>query len=229
MPRTERLALAAAATISLVLRGVAFFHYRFDSDEPQHLHVAWAWTAGLLPYRDVFDNHAPLFHIVSAPLLALLGERAGILLWMRAAMLPLFAVVLVCTYRLGSRFDSRRVGLWAMVLLSLFPPFFLKSLEYRNDNLWTALWMVAIVVATAGPPTPRRTFAVGLLVGTMLVVSIKTVGLALALAAAVVVTRRVTWKSAAAGAAGVVVLPISAAAFFAAAGAWTSSSTAISS
>ncbi len=75
MSRSERIALATCAVVSLVLRAIAFFHYRFDSDEPQHLHVAWGWTAGLVQYRDVFDNHAPLFHMATAPLLRLLGEH----------------------------------------------------------------------------------------------------------------------------------------------------------
>ena len=34
-------------------------HHRVNTDEPQHLHVAWSVAQGLLPYRDVFDNHSP--------------------------------------------------------------------------------------------------------------------------------------------------------------------------
>ena len=37
----ERLILIVLAVFTLVLRAIAYFHYRFDSDEPQHLHVAW--------------------------------------------------------------------------------------------------------------------------------------------------------------------------------------------
>ena len=33
--------------------------------------------------RDLYDNHMPLFHILFAPVYALLGDRATILLWMR--------------------------------------------------------------------------------------------------------------------------------------------------
>ncbi|HWS72879.1 MAG TPA: hypothetical protein VN605_12235, partial [Thermoanaerobaculia bacterium] len=69
------MALAALGAVSLVFRSLAFFRYRFDSDEPQHLHVAWGWTAGLVQYRDYFDNHAPLVHILTAPILRLVGER----------------------------------------------------------------------------------------------------------------------------------------------------------
>src|SRR5256885_14448715 len=109
MSRRERLIVAALALLMLALRAAAFFHYRFDSDEPQHLHVAWGWTAGLVQYRDLFDNHAPLFHILSAPLLRVIGERSDVLFFMRAPMLLLFAVVLWATYVLGTRLYSARV------------------------------------------------------------------------------------------------------------------------
>src|SRR5438132_4377452 len=133
----ERLILIVLAVFTLVLRAIAYSHYRFDSDEPQHLHVAWGWTAGLLQYRDLFDNHAPLFHMLTAPILGLVGERPEALLYMRAPMLLLFGIVVWATYILGARLYSNRVGVWSALLLSLFPVFFLKSLEYRTDNLWT--------------------------------------------------------------------------------------------
>ena len=220
MPRTERFALAAAAITSLVLRAIAFFHYRFDSDEPQHLHVAWGWTQGLIQYRDLFDNHMPLFHVASAPLLAALGERAGILLYMRASMLPLYAFVLFATYRLAVRLYSRRVALWSVVLLSLLPPFFLKSLEYRNDNLWAAIWMVALLALTAGAFTTARSFLTGLLLGIALITSIKTAALAIAVGGAVLLTRRATWSNAIAGVIGSLIAPAAMAIWFYTHDAW---------
>ena len=48
--------------------------YRFDSDEPQYMHVAWAWARGMMQYRNVFDNQMPLFHIFSAPLFFVAGD-----------------------------------------------------------------------------------------------------------------------------------------------------------
>jgi Dolichyl-phosphate-mannose-protein mannosyltransferase len=185
----ERTTLAAVAAVSLALRVVAYFRYRFDSDEPQHLHVAWGWTVGLVQYRDLFDNHAPLFHMLSAPLLARLGERADILLYMRAPMVVLFAIVLASTYVIARRFYSQRVALWAVVLLSLYPSFFLKSLEYRTDNLWNTVWILALVVIMGGPATRARMFATGTILGVATCVSLKTPLLVIALALAVVGTR----------------------------------------
>jgi hypothetical protein len=186
MSRRERVVVAALALLMLALRAAAFFRYRFDSDEPQHLHVAWGWTVGLVQYRDLFDNHAPLFHILTAPLLRAIGERSDVLFFMRAPMLFLFAVVLWATYVLGKRLYSARVGVWAALLLSLFPPFFLKSLEFRTDNLWNTLWMIVLVVLTSR--LPGRLWITGLLLGIAFCVSLKTSLLIITLGGAGLVT-----------------------------------------
>ncbi|PYQ47473.1 MAG: hypothetical protein DMF59_18765 [Acidobacteria bacterium] len=216
MARGERGTLIGIAVLSLVLRALAYFNYRFDSDEPQHLHVTWGWTAGLLQYRDLFDNHAPLFHMVTAPILELVGERADVLLYMRAPIVVLFAVVLACTYILGRRLYSKTVGIWAAILLSLFPVFFLKSIEYRTDNLWVALWCVSLVVLTGGQLTNLRMFIVGLLLGAATATSMKTSLLIITLA----VSATVAWLFAHEKRNLHVAVPALIGVYFAARGAW---------
>ncbi len=195
---SERFAVGLLAAATLVLRALAFFRYRFDSDEPQHLHVAWGWTAGLVQYRDYFDNHAPLFHMLTAPLLAVLGERADVLLWMRAPILLLWLVVTAATFLLARRFGGRAV--WAILLLNALPPFFLKSLEYRTDNLWLALWMLALVVLVTPNPSPWRAALGGLILGAALATSMKTMLLIVTLLGAALLTgrRRIPWPAVAA-------------------------------
>src|SRR5258706_3991612 len=188
MSRRERVVVAALALLMLALRAAAFFRYRFDSDEPQHLHVAWGWTAGLVQYRDVFDNHAPLFHIVTAPILKAVGERPDVLFYMRVPMLLLFAIVVWATYILGRRLYSPRTGAWAALLLTFFPPFFLKSIEYRTDNLWNTLWMLALLVLTGSTLRRGRNLLVGLILGLAFCVSLKTSLLMITLGTAGLVT-----------------------------------------
>lgn len=226
MDRSERILFVLTAAALVVLRAIAFARYRFDSDEAQHLHVTWGWTAGLIQYRDVFDNHTPLFHMSTAPVLAMFGERADILLGMRAAMIPLFLLVLACTYLLGARLYSPRVGLWSAVLLGFFPPYFLKSIEYRTDNLWTAVWMVILVIVADRPYTVKRGFVTGLLLGTALAVSTRTIILAAALFGATGVRRALHRDRAPVLApllstvAGFVIVPAAIAGWFAGHGAW---------
>src|SRR6516225_5476714 len=104
---------AALFLIALILlRVITIMHYRFGSDEPQHLHVIWGWARGFVQYRDVADNHMPLFQILCAPIYKLIGDRGTILYWMRIILQPLYVVAFWCTYRIGSLLFSRRVGVW---------------------------------------------------------------------------------------------------------------------
>src|SRR6476646_443187 len=75
----EFIAATVLFALMLVMRVGNILHYRFDSDEPQHLHVIWGWAHGFMQYRDLFDNHMPLFHIALAPIVGLIGERVTIL------------------------------------------------------------------------------------------------------------------------------------------------------
>ena len=97
--------------IALHLRYASVF--RVDSDEVQHLHVVWGWTQGQLPYRDFFDNHAPLFSWLCAPVLSAFGEKSDIVWRMRLATLPVVALCLACTFWLGEFHFGRSAGAWA--------------------------------------------------------------------------------------------------------------------
>lgn len=179
----------------LCLAIVAVFHHKIDSDEPQHLHVVWAWTQGLLQYRDVFDNHMPLFHMLNAPLLAAIGERPDALLLMRLAMLPLYGLTLWGVFILGSALFSRQVGLWASLLTGFFPSFFQKALEFRTDDLWVTLWLLALATLMGGKLTRARAFLGGALLGAALCVSMKTILLGAALACAALMALTLAFRN----------------------------------
>jgi 4-amino-4-deoxy-L-arabinose transferase-like glycosyltransferase len=223
------VAFGGLALLSAGLRAAAFLRYRFDSDEPQHLHVAWGWTAGLVQYRDLFDNHAPLFHILMAPILRVVGERPDVLLYMRAPMLVLFAVVIWGTYVLGRRMYSARVGAWAALLLSLYPTFFLKSIEFRTDNLWNTLWVVALLLVTS--KLPLRLFLTGVVLGLAFCVSLKTSLLVITLGLSGAIVYGLAMRRRSAGWFAAIVLPVAGGAviapaiiawWFRANGAWAS-------
>jgi hypothetical protein len=175
---------ASVFTLMLVLRWLYLRSHAWNSDEPQHLHIVWAWANGLLPYRDVFDNHSPLFSWLCAPLLRWFGERADIVELMRVAMWPLFAIDLWCLYKLGAVIFSPRCGLWTAVLAGLLPNWFVKMGEFRTDVLWTTLWLVTLLVLFTGRLTSRRLFFAGLTLGAAFSVSMKTTYLLLTLIAA---------------------------------------------
>lgn len=172
----------------LVLRVIYTWHYRIDSDEPQHLHVVWGWANGMLPYRDVFDNHSPIFQALCAPIFRLFGERADIVLWMRLAILPLFIATVWLVKNIVASFADRRTAIFSAFLVALFPPFFFSSIEFRPDQMWAMIWMATLAILVHGRATPKRALAAGLLLGVAFAVSMKTTLMLAALGAALVGT-----------------------------------------
>ncbi len=168
-------ALAIAGLLALiVLKWVYISALKVNSDEPQHLHVAWAWTQGLVQYRDIFDNHTPLFHLLSAPIVHWLGERADILFFMRLTMVPLVAAALGCIFLITRRLYDTRAAVWAALLAALHPFYFLVSTEYRTDNFWALCWFIALTWLLTGAATAKRFFVAGLFLGAAFSVSMKT-------------------------------------------------------
>lgn len=185
--QTERVVAAVALLAVLIVRVVFVFRLQVDSDEPQHLHVAWQWSQGLISYRDFFDNHTPLFHILMAPVMKCLGEHADILGRARLFMVPLYLVSLWAVWRLGRALFSERIGLWAPVFAAAYPKYLYPAVEFRADNLWAPLWLASLAVLFSGRPSVRRSFAAGLLAGITLSASMKTGLLAGSLTGAAIV------------------------------------------
>ncbi|GAC1430266.1 MAG: hypothetical protein NVSMB68_02580 [Thermoanaerobaculia bacterium] len=170
--------------VASLLRFALLFRYRFDSDEPQHMHVAWAWAHGLMQYRDVFDNHMPLFQLLSAPLFRAAGDDPNALYLARIAVLPLFAASLALVYVISRRLSGQRIAAWATAITAVFPPFFLGMLEYRTDDLWVVLWLAVIAVLISDLEPLARAVAAGALLGFAFGVSMKSILFAVAIVTA---------------------------------------------
>ncbi len=138
---------AASLFIALIfLRVITVTHYKFAIDESQHLHAIYN----------------------------LIGDRGTILYWMRIALQPLYMIAFWCTYRIGSLLFSRRVGIWAAILVGLSFDYAFCSVEFRTDNLWAPLWLLCMVVLLNGALTMRRALIAGFLMGLCFGVSMKT-------------------------------------------------------
>jgi hypothetical protein len=166
---------AVSLFIALIfLRVITVTHDKFAIDESQHLHVIWGWARGFVQYRDLADNHMPLFQLLFAPIYKLIGDRGTILYWMRTILQSLYIVAFWCTYRIGSLLFSRRVGVWAAILVGLSFDYAFYSVEFRTDNLWAPLWLLCLSVLLGGGLTTRRALIAGLLMGLCFGVSMKT-------------------------------------------------------
>lgn len=186
----------------LLVRGAAL-----DSDEPQHLHVVWAWTQHGVPYRDAFDNHMPLFHMLCAPLLTLLGERADILDCMRGlAGVPLAVAAFVLAWRCGRALWGARAASFGLALLALEPTYQRMAGQFRADTLWALAWIAAMAAFVLVRRPVWRSLLTGLAIGVATATSLKTLpllGSALVVAAFVIVclpkSARPRWPAIAGG------------------------------
>ena len=165
--------LAAGATIAIRLWFLVV--QKIDSDEPQHLHIAWAWTNGLVQYRDVFDNHLPLLHMLFAPVMALMPESSSIFLLMRLAILPFAIGCAVLLFIFARPHFGTRTAAIAALLFSVMPPWLSISVEFRNDTLWIFFWLLGLVLLTRG-----KLHWAGVAFALSLLASIKAVPLLLA-------------------------------------------------
>src|SRR5438067_11244447 len=190
----EFAAAASLFALMIALKLANMTHYRFDSDESQHMHVIWAWARGFVQYRDIFDNHMPLFQIIFAPIFGLVGDRPTILYWMRFILLPMYFVAAWCTYRVGARLFSRRVAAWAVLLAGFYPTYHLTSFEFRTDNLWAPVWLMCVVVLISGSMNRRRMLIAGLLLGFCFAISMKSMLLLLAIVAAGFIAMRLVGR-----------------------------------
>jgi hypothetical protein len=228
----KRITMGLAAASVLAARFFLIFRYRFDSDEPQHMHVAWAWSHGLVQYRDVFDNHMPLFHLVTSPLFAIGGDDPRLLFAARMLMVPLFAISIGLVWFIARAVFDQRTAWWAAALATITPPFFLGSLEYRTDNLWIVCWLAALAFLVSRMSPRRKTVLSGLAIGLAAGVSMKTMLFVAAIAGAGAITALLMRKRGGASSIGdaarwvatfvvsVAIIPVSIAGAFAAAGAW---------
>lgn len=186
---------SALLVASFALRLAWLFRYRVNTDEPQHLHVAWGWTQGLVQYRDVFDNHAPLFHLLAAPLIGLCGETPRIIFAGRLVILVISLLALVAGYRVGRVLFGERIALWGTVLVAFFPDFAGTAMEVRPDLLAAAFALGALTLVLEGRRDARSMLIAGLIAGAALATSLK-MGIffvATGLAAALVLPRE-AWR-----------------------------------
>lgn len=174
IPRLETRAFLACCVVLFLLRLIYAHSLRVDSDEPQHLHVIWGWANGLLQYRDVFDNHSPLFQMLLAPLLRALGERPDILLPLRLAMLPFFATCVWLFFKIGEALFSCRIARWLAVAAAFMPGFFLTSTEFRTDDLWVVFWFATLAICVTGRFNSLRAWAAGFTLGLAFATSMKS-------------------------------------------------------
>jgi len=138
---TTQITKAVVVLASLRL-GLLFyqsgFRY-FDPDEFQHLQNAWFISIGRVPYKDYFEHHLPLLHLLLAPIFGFLDVQyqfdhaVAALMLSRQIMLVGLILITLLTFFLARRLADAPTAAWA-VLFMLNARFFGRvGIEIRPD------------------------------------------------------------------------------------------------
>jgi 4-amino-4-deoxy-L-arabinose transferase-like glycosyltransferase len=121
----------------------------FDTDELEHLHAAWSYHQGLLPFRDFFEHHMPGIYYLLAALMRgydiahHVGDAIAVLFVARTVMWVIAGTAIAFTFMLGTRYGGKDVGWLSTAFLSLSVVFVGRTLEIRPDVPATAFWVVS--------------------------------------------------------------------------------------
>ncbi len=167
--------------LTLVYISLRISFYPFESDELQHLHVIYSWIKGFVQYRDVFDNHTPLFHITMAGIIQLLHlhPSTNFVVYARIIVFMLFFIpqILILGLFLGKslNFSKDEIIFILSTLIVLIPN---SDIAVRPAPLYTMLFLSCIyIISFCDIKKPRNIFILGLLNGVNASVSLKTIPL----------------------------------------------------
>lgn len=116
---------AIALIIAFIFSGVLLV------DELEHLHAAYFINSGLIPFRDFFEHHHPLFWFLLVPFIEILPQNALIVLF--SARL-LMTVISTCTfyyiYKIAKHFLGGKLCalLTVLIFLSFYPTIYMFSM-----------------------------------------------------------------------------------------------------
>lgn len=76
LDRHKRPLLAACACLGVFALFLTFYR-SWDADEFEHLQFTWLLSQGRVPYRDFFEHHTPVFHLLTAPYFDMIRDASA--------------------------------------------------------------------------------------------------------------------------------------------------------
>lgn len=149
------------------------FYRAWDADEFEHLQFTWLLSQGRTPYRDFFEHHTPVFHLLTAPYFDMIRDTgAGVMLvapFGLRVLCTLFTALTACVVFAMTRRAAGSGTATMAVALFLSCSFVLeKGIEVRPDALATLLLTVCAYGVARGlceAPTTEERLAWALVTG----------------------------------------------------------------
>jgi len=148
-------------------------------DEFEEFQVIWLFDQGVLPYRDFFHTHLPVYDLLLYPLYALLGPRMELPGLVRILFFPVVIVIVLLIGWLAKRVTGNSLAGWLAVALFLSSARIGRKLaEMRPDSIGLVLVFLALLLwffsSRKDSERPGLFYLCGLVLGVSLLFSQKT-------------------------------------------------------
>ena len=94
--------IAILSLAGFIFRFPEIWNRQFDPDEFEHMHAAFSIASGMVPYRDFFEHHPPLFWLLLQPLFYFFHDPIQQLIAVRVLMMVITIGTLAVTFSLGN-------------------------------------------------------------------------------------------------------------------------------
>lgn len=110
-----------------------------DRDEGSYAYVAWRWSDGLVPYRDVFEQKPPGILLAYRGAFALGGMTVETIRWL--ALVNAWVMV-ISIYFTSRRVAGEKAAMWASALFAFVSSLFFMEASRANTEvfMWPWLW-----------------------------------------------------------------------------------------
>lgn len=172
LDRHKRPLMVACAVLGVFALFLCFYR-AWDADEFEHLQFTWLLSEGRTPYRDFFEHHTPVFHLMTAPMFDMIRDSGpNVMLMAPFGLRVLCTVFTALTAWVVFAMTRRAAGSGTAtmaVALFLSCSFVLeKGIEVRPDALAALLLAVAgysIARGLCDAPTVEERLGWALLTG----------------------------------------------------------------
>ncbi|MBC8106302.1 MAG: hypothetical protein H7Z14_06915 [Anaerolineae bacterium] len=163
-------AILVAWSALIALGYFARLSYGQEDDEFQHLHMAWRIGQGEVPYRDFFELHPPLWHMVMAPIVRDLTSFAHApFVELRAVHAMAIALMLLASHAILRRLMPPAPAALGAGLFLISSAFSFAWFDIRPDWIALLCLLIAVVLITSRSVNPRsqllRFAAAGIIAG----------------------------------------------------------------
>ena len=165
-PPRLRTAIIGIVLGFLLIAAVGRWLDGLEADDLQHLHAAWLVAQGQVPYRDYFDHHTPLYHVLFAPYASLIGRDPLVLMITFRLMAAACAIgIFFLFWRLLARLSGPFSAWLGLGLLAASRHSDLLF-SLRPDYIALLLLLAAVTLVTeSSERSPLRHFVAGICVG----------------------------------------------------------------